>query len=195
MRRGAAVSALLGHHPRSRADLALGAFVLALGSACEAAGAEGLGPTVELKPGQEIAFSVAIADGHVTPGARASGVTRGFGRRRRDHGRRRQTRFLALCRPTASEKTSAPVDFVATGLIGNIKIDEVKLCGRLDAPTLAHIYSGSWRISLTGFRSDTEARRAHDLRRAPHDRPASDLRPHLLGSEPDDRCGDTPSRP
>jgi hypothetical protein len=34
---------------------------------------------------------------------------------------------------TASEKTSAPVDFVATGLIGNIKIDEVKICGRLDA--------------------------------------------------------------
>src|SRR5271170_2565628 len=47
---------------------ALGAFVLTLGSACEAAGAEDLGPTVELKPGQEIAFSVAIADGHVTPG-------------------------------------------------------------------------------------------------------------------------------
>ena len=29
---------------------------------------EDLRPTVELKPGQEIVFSVAIADGHVTPG-------------------------------------------------------------------------------------------------------------------------------
>ena len=36
---------------------------------------------------------------------------------------------------TAVEKTSAPVDFIATGLIGNIKIDEVKLCGRLDGPS------------------------------------------------------------
>jgi hypothetical protein len=52
---------------------------------------------------------------------------------------------------TASEKTSAPVDFVATGLIGNIKIDEVRLCGHLDAATSAHIYSGSWRISLNRF--------------------------------------------
>ena len=52
---------------------------------------------------------------------------------------------------TASEKTSAPVDFVATGLIGNIKIDEVKNYGRLDALTSAHIYSGSWRVSLNRF--------------------------------------------
>ena len=35
----------------------LSAFVLALGSAREAAGAEDLGLTVELKPGQEICLS------------------------------------------------------------------------------------------------------------------------------------------
>ncbi len=52
---------------------------------------------------------------------------------------------------TASEKTPAPVDFVATGLIGDIKIDEVVLCGRLDAPTTSRIASGSWRISLNRF--------------------------------------------
>ena len=46
----------------------LSAFVLALGSAREAAGAEDLGLTVELKPGQEIAFPVAIVGGHVAPG-------------------------------------------------------------------------------------------------------------------------------
>ena len=50
------------------AAFALGAFVLALGSACEALRAEDLGPTVELKPGQEIAFPVAIVDGRVMLG-------------------------------------------------------------------------------------------------------------------------------
>ena len=131
---------------------ALGAFVLALGSACEAAGAEGLGPTVELKPGQEIAFSVAIADGHVTPGKarllRSDAASVGDGEITVSVVKHDSSPYADL---TASEKTSAPVDFVATGLIGNIKIDEVKLCGRLDAPTSAHIYSGSWRISLNRF--------------------------------------------
>ena len=131
---------------------ALGAFVLTLGSACEAAGAEGLGPTVELKPGQEIAFSVAIADGHVTPGKarllRSDAASVGDGEITVSVVKHGSSPYADL---TASEKTSAPVDFVATGLIGDIKIDEVKLCGRLDAPTSAHIYSGSWRISLNRF--------------------------------------------
>jgi hypothetical protein len=57
---------------------------------------------------------------------------------------------------TASEKTSAPVDFIATGLIGDIKLDEVRLCGRLDAPSTTRIYSGSWRISLNRFAVDQD---------------------------------------
>ena len=52
---------------------------------------------------------------------------------------------------TASEKTSAPVDFVATGLIGDIKIDEIVVCGRLDGPTASRIASGSRRVSLHRF--------------------------------------------
>ena len=52
---------------------------------------------------------------------------------------------------TAIEKTPAPVDFVATGLIGDIKIDEVVVCGRLDAPTIGRIASGAWRVSLSRF--------------------------------------------
>jgi Acetyltransferase (GNAT) domain len=54
--------ALVGRTSMTFAAFALGAFVLALGSACEALRAEDLGPTVELKPGQEIAFPVAIVD-------------------------------------------------------------------------------------------------------------------------------------
>ena len=52
---------------------------------------------------------------------------------------------------TASEKTSEPVDFVATGLIGDIKIDEVVLCGQIDGPATNRIASGSWRVSLNRF--------------------------------------------
>jgi hypothetical protein len=145
------------------AAFALGAFVHALGSACEASRAEDLGPTVELKPGQEIAFPVAIVDGHVAlgkprllrPGAAqpeegeiAVGVVK-----------HDSSPYADL---TASERTAAPVNFVATGLIGNIKIDEVKLCGRLDAPTSAHIYSGSWRISLNRFSVGHSGEAAHE---------------------------------
>ena len=80
---------------------ALGESVLALGSGREAAGAEDLGPTVELKPGQEIAFPVAIVGGHVTPG-KALLLKLGATLPKDSEiwsGQRRQARFLALCRP------------------------------------------------------------------------------------------------
>jgi hypothetical protein len=134
------------------AAFALGAFVLALGSACEALRAEDLGPTVELKPGQEIAFPVAIVDGRVMLGkprlSRPGATQPKDGEIAVNVVKHDASPYADL---TASEKTSAPVDFVATGLIGNIKIDEVKLCGRLDAATSGHIYSGSWRVSLNRF--------------------------------------------
>jgi hypothetical protein len=50
-----------------------------------------------------------------------------------------------------TEKTPVPIDFVATGLIGEIKIDERVICGRLDQPTSIHIGSVSWRVSLNTF--------------------------------------------
>jgi hypothetical protein len=50
-----------------------------------------------------------------------------------------------------TEKTAVPIDFVATGLIGEIKIDERVICGRLDQPTSVHIGSVSWRVSLNTF--------------------------------------------
>jgi hypothetical protein len=134
------------------AAFALGAFVLALGSACEALRAEDLGPTVELKPGQEIAFPVAIVDGGVMLGKprllRPGAVQPKDGEIMVSVVKHDPSPYADL---TVSEKTSAPVDFFATGLIGNIKIDEVKICGRLDALTSAHIYSRSGRISLNRF--------------------------------------------
>ncbi len=46
---------------------------------------------------------------------------------------------------------TAPIDLAATGLIGGTKIDEVVICGRLDAPSTARIGAVSWRVSLREF--------------------------------------------
>ncbi|SRR5260370_18527995 len=141
---------------RARASaLTLGAFVLAVAAPRDAARAQGLAPTLDLRPGQEVTFPVAIADGRVTLGqARASKP----GTARPKDGEITVSVVKHDLSPyaelTASEKTAAPVDFIATGLIGNIKIDEVKVCGRLDAPSSTRIYSGSWRISLNRFAAD-----------------------------------------
>jgi hypothetical protein len=109
------------------------------------------GPTLDLKPGQEVTFAVSVADGRVALGAaRASKpgdapkdgeITVGVVK----HG------LSPYADLTAAEKTSDPVDFVATGLIGDIKIDEIVVCGRLDAPATARISSGAWRVSLNRF--------------------------------------------
>jgi hypothetical protein len=126
--------------------------MLALALALAPAFGEDLGPAIDLKPGQEIAIPVTIVDGKVTLG-RARATKPGAGEPRDGEivvGVVKQglSPYAAL---TAAEKTSAPVDFIATGLIGNIKIDEVKLCGRLDGPSSTRIASGSWRISLSRF--------------------------------------------
>ncbi len=108
--------------------------------------------TVDLKPGQQVTFPVAVANGRVTlgvalaskPGAaqpKDGEITVSFVK----HG------LSPYADLTATEKTSDPVDFVATGLIGDIKIDEVVICGRLDAPAANRIASGSWRVSLNRF--------------------------------------------
>ena len=114
--------------------------------------AEDLSPAIDLKPGQAIAIPVAIVDGKVTFGS-ARATKPGAGEPRDGEivvGVVKQglSPYAAL---TAVEKTSAPVDFIATGLIGNIKIDEVKLCGRLDGASSTRIASGSWRVSLSRF--------------------------------------------
>ncbi len=135
---------------RSALTLSALAFALALPRAF--AIAQDLGPTIDLRPGQEVTFPVAIVDGKVTPGPghvskpgaaapKDGEITVGFIKQG----------LSPYAMLTATERTSAPVDFIAAGLIGNIKIDEVKLCGRLEAPSSTRIASGSWRIALSRF--------------------------------------------
>jgi hypothetical protein len=129
-----------------------GAFVFGVAVLQEAACAQEVGPRLDLRPGQEVTFPVAIVDGRVMLGPARVSKT---GTAEPKDGeitvsvvRNGSSPYADL---TASEKTSATVDFIATGLIGDIKIDEVRLCGHLDAPSSTRIYSGSWRISLNRF--------------------------------------------
>jgi hypothetical protein len=135
-----------------RTALTLGALALAAALPRAGAMSQDLGPTIDLRPGQEVTFPVSIAEGKVVPGhARASKpggtppkdgeITVGFVKQG----------LSPYAMLTATEKTSAPIDFIAAGLIGNIKIDEVKLCGRLEAPSSTRIASGSWRVALSRF--------------------------------------------
>jgi hypothetical protein len=132
--------------------LSRAALALALALPSIAASAQDLGPTLDLKPGQEVTVPVAIVDGKVKLGpARASKVGSAQPRDGEITVGVIKQGLSPYAQLKASEKTPAPVDFIATGLIGNIKIDEVRLCGRLDAPASTRIASGSWRVSLNRF--------------------------------------------
>jgi hypothetical protein len=127
-------------------------FLAAVGaSAAPAAG--GPAQSFSLKAGQEVTLPITIQDQRVVLGApRPSklgaaqpkdgeitvGLTPGD----------KKTLYSQVI---VTEKTAVPIDFVATGLIGEIKIDERVVCGRLDQPTSVHIGSVSWRVSLNTF--------------------------------------------
>lgn len=132
--------------------LAFAAFIVGLFPSREALRAQNVAPAVSLRPGQEVTFSAEIADGHVTPGrprtARPGTAKPGEGEITVSVVKQDRSPYAEI---TVNEKTSAPIDFVATGLVGDIKIDEIRVCGRLGAPVSGHIYSGSWRISLNRF--------------------------------------------
>jgi hypothetical protein len=108
---------------------------------------------LDLKSGQEATFAVTIADGKVTIGparmsklgsaeAKDGEISVGLGPR--DNKTLRED-------VTVVEKTPVPIDFLATGLIGGTKIDEAVVCGRLGAPSSAHIGAVSWRVRLHAF--------------------------------------------
>ncbi len=106
-----------------------------------------------MQPGQETTFAVtAAAAGRVAPGPARPAKPGAAGPKDGEVTvaavRRGVSRDAGL---TASEKTPAPVDFVATGLIGDIKIDQSAVCPRFDAPATTRIVSGSWRASLHRF--------------------------------------------
>jgi len=131
-----------------------GALTLAAVLACPGgpAVAQALGPTIDLRPGQEVTIPITIVDGKVTPGparlSKQGAASPKDGEITVAVVKQGLSPYAAL---TVTEKTSAPVDFIATGLVGNIKIDEVKVCGRLGAPSATRIASGSWRVSLSRF--------------------------------------------
>ncbi len=128
------------------------ASLLVLGLAAATVATPAPVTSVSLKAGQEVTLPVTITDGHVVLGAP---VISKLGDARPKDGEITigltpgdKTLYSQV---TVTEKTPVPVDFVATGLIGEIKIDERVLCGRLDQPTSVHIGSVSWRVSMNSF--------------------------------------------
>ena len=107
---------------------------------------------LELKAGQAIAFPVTVAEGKATVGAGKLGV---FGKLEPGPGE-----IVVSLSPRDKdlydqmvivEKTPAPVDFVASGMIGEIKIDERVVKGRLDQPVTQRIGGTSWTVWLHDF--------------------------------------------
>jgi len=139
--------------PRIRSSGAIFGALLCVGLAPWAAfAAESAAQAFDLHAGQELTFAVTIAAGKATLGApRASK----FGAASPKDGE--MTIGLTLKdktlyeQVTVTEKTPVPIDFVATGLIGNIKIDERVLCGRLDGPASTRIGAANWRVRLYDF--------------------------------------------
>jgi hypothetical protein len=129
---------------------ALAALVL-LACGCGTARAAADAPTVDVRRGMEATLAAVVdgrialgparvtrlgtaqpRDGEITVGVEPGGMT-------------------PYAQVRVSEKTAVPLDFVATGLIGNIKIDEITLCGRLDRSDSQRIAAGSLHVSLNRF--------------------------------------------
>ena len=105
-----------------------------------------------LKAGQELTFAVNVIDGKVLTGAPRLGklgtalskdgeITVGLTQRDKD----------LYSQIQVIEKTAQPIDFVATGHIGEIVIDEREICGRLGAPFSQRIGGTSWTVVLRTF--------------------------------------------
>lgn len=119
-------------------------------SAAHAAAAKA--PSYDLKAGQELTFTAAISEGQIILGPprlgrfgtaqpRAGEITVGL-----------SPKDKSLYEDVVvTEKTSVPLDFVATGWIGEIKIDERILCGRIDQPVTQRIGATSWKVGLSQF--------------------------------------------
>ena len=107
---------------------------------------------LELKAGPAVAFPASIVEGKVVLGPARLGA---FGKLEPGPGEiavglspRGKDLYDQLL---VVEKTTAPVDFLATGLIGEIKIDERDIHGKLDAPVTQRIGATAWTVWLNGF--------------------------------------------
>ncbi len=109
-------------------------------------------PSFSLKAGQEVTFAANVEDGKVVVGpaklsrlgqARpgAGEITVGLTPRDKE----------LYSQVMVTENTTAPVDFVATGHIGEIVIDERVIEGHVGAPFSQHIGGVSWTVVLRDF--------------------------------------------
>ncbi len=105
-----------------------------------------------LKAGQALTFPARVEGGKVVLGPVRHGV---FGKMAPNPGEITvglSTRDKDLYDHLAvEEKTSVPIDFVATGLIGEIKIDERVVTGSVAAPVTQRIGGTSWTVWLHEF--------------------------------------------
>jgi hypothetical protein len=136
----------------SKVSRVIAATLVALSGAGAASAKDRSPPPLDLHAEQELTIPVTIVDGKVVTGTprlsklgaaepKDGEITVGLTSGDKDY------RAILL----VVEKTSVPIDFLATGLNGGTKIDEAVLCGRLDGPSSAHIGSIPWRVWLHGF--------------------------------------------
>jgi hypothetical protein len=133
--------------------VALAASFLVAAGARAAPAAGGPVLSLSLKAGEEVTLPITVQDQHVVLGVpRPSKLgTAHPGDGEITVGLTPGDKKTLYSQVVVVEKTAVPIDFVATGLIGEIKIDERVICGRLDQPTTMHIGSVSWRVSLNSF--------------------------------------------
>ena len=105
-----------------------------------------------LKAGQQLIFSASVTDGKVTVGTprlvklgaeepKDGEISVGLTPKDKE----------LYSQVIVTEKTSVPIDFVATGHIGEIVIDEREIHGQLGAPFQQHIGGVSWTVELHEF--------------------------------------------
>ncbi len=105
-----------------------------------------------LKAGQALTFPARVEGGKIVLGPARRGVfgkmTPGPGEMTVGLSPRDKDLYDHL---VIEEKTGAPIDFVATGLIGEIKIDERVVTGSVAAPVTQRIGGTSWTVWLHEF--------------------------------------------
>ena len=128
------------------------AMLIGVWAPCPALAAETAPTAFDIHAGQELTFAVKVAAGKVTL---APPRTSKLGAAQPKEGEmtiglspRDKEDYEHV---TVVEKTSLPIDFVATALVGDVKIDERVLCGRLDALASSRIGANHWRVRLHDF--------------------------------------------
>ena len=105
-----------------------------------------------LKAGQALTFPASIVEGKVVLGPARLGrfgeMPPGEGEMTVGLSPKDKTLYENV---VVVERTAKPIDFLATGMIGEIKIDERVLHGRLEAPVTQRIGATSWTVWLNGF--------------------------------------------